>query len=107
MTEDGEKEITLMPEAGEQELVLDNDTPTQTLTLEEENINYQYIVGAVTSVNGQTGDVILTTSDLENTSDFVSSNELASVAFSGDYDDLENEPTTFTGDEWELLWQNH
>lgn len=39
----------------------------------EQNIILQpegMIVGAVTSVNGQTGDVVLTTSDLENTSDY-------------------------------------
>ena len=34
------------------------------------------------------------------------SSELAEVAFSGYYDDLKNEPTNFTHDEWNLLWRN-
>lgn len=55
----------------------------------------------VTSLNGQTGDVTLTvptkTSDLtndgaDNTSVYVEADELATVATSGDYDDLENLP---------------
>lgn len=35
--------------------------------------------GAVNSVNGQTGDVVLTTSDLENTSDYQTSDEVESA----------------------------
>ena len=45
----------------------------------EQNIILQpegMIVGAVTSVNGQTGDVVLTTSDLENTSDYQTSQDV-------------------------------
>lgn len=70
--------------------------------------------GAVNSVNGKTGDVVLNaqdvgalpdsteipakTSDLENdgadgTSTYVEADELATVATSGDYEDLENLPT--------------
>lgn len=37
----------------------------------------------------------------------VDADELAVVAFSGEYDDLENEPTDFTQDEWSLLWTNY
>ena len=40
------------------------------IELEQENIIIQSGGGAVNSVNGYTGDVILTTSDLENTSDY-------------------------------------
>ena len=86
--------------------------------------------GAVNSVNGQTGDVVLTTSDLENDSDYqtgsevesaisdaigqiniptktsdlendgedgdsvyIEADELAAVATSGSYNDLDNKPT--------------
>lgn len=86
--------------------------------------------GAVNSVNGKTGDVVLTTSDLENTSDYqtgaevdsaidsainelniptktseltndgedgtssyVEEDELAAVAKTGSYNDLDNKPT--------------
>lgn len=60
--------------------------------------------GDVKSVNGKTGDVVLTTSDLENTSDYQTGTEvssaistaignLATVAATGDYDDLADKPT--------------
>lgn len=47
--------------------------------------------GAVDSVNGQTGDVVLTTSDLENTSDYQTSSEVESAintAIAGKQDTL-------------------
>lgn len=107
MAGNGEIEITLTQEPSEQELILVDETPEQTLTLEQESVNYQYITGAVTSVNGETGDVILTTADIENTSGYVTDTELSTVAFTGDYDDLENEPTSFTEEEWDLLWERY
>lgn len=99
------------------------------IEMEQEPIKV-YKGGAVNSVNGKTGDVVLTTSDLENDSDYqtgsevdsaidsaigelniptktsdlendgedgssvyVEADELASVATSGSYNDLENKPT--------------
>lgn len=35
------------------------------------------------------------------------SSELANVAFSGEYDDLINEPLGFTQDEWDTLWAEY
>lgn len=35
------------------------------------------------------------------------SDELATVAFSGEYGDLENEPTDFTQEEWSQLWTTY
>lgn len=107
MAGNGEIEITLTQEPGEQTLILQDDTPVQELSLEPESVNYQYIIGAVTSVNGEVGDVVLTTADLDNTADFVEASELSGVAFTGNYEDLENEPTTFTEDEWDLLWTTY
>lgn len=99
------------------------------IEMEQEPIKV-YKGGAVNSVNGKTGDVVLTTSDLENDSDYqtgsevdsaidsaigelniptktsdiendgedgssvyIEADELASVATSGSYNDLENKPT--------------
>lgn len=48
-------------------------------TEEQININRENVVlggGAVDSVNGQTGDVVLTTADLENTSDYQTGSEV-------------------------------
>lgn len=48
-------------------------------TEERININRENVVlggGAVNSVNGQTGDVVLTTADLENTSDYQTGSEV-------------------------------
>lgn len=47
-------------------------------TEEQININRENIVigGAVDSVNGQTGDVVLTTADLENTSGYQTGSEV-------------------------------
>lgn len=75
----------------------------------QEAINIQKLDGAVNSVNGMEGDVILTaedvgalpdttpipsaTSDLVNDSDFVSMEQLAPVATSGAYSDLVGKPT--------------
>lgn len=48
----------------------------QEIELEQENIIVSSGGGAVNSVNGYTGDVVLTTSDLENTSDYQTGNEV-------------------------------
>ena len=37
----------------------------------------------------------------------VDSDDLAEVAFTGDYEDLENEPQDFTEEEWNMLWNNY
>ena len=64
------------------------------------NIDIQGVSG-VDSVNGKTGTVVLSTSDLTNDSGYITtsalapyalSSSLASVALSGDYDDLTNKP---------------
>lgn len=76
----------------------------QDINLEQEPVILQAGGGAVNSVNGQTGDVVLTTADLENDSDYQTGSEvqqdiqealgtLATVASTGDYDDLINKPT--------------
>jgi hypothetical protein len=49
----------------------------QEILLEQEKISV--VDGAVNSVNGQTGDVVLTTSDLENTSDYQTGSEVESA----------------------------
>lgn len=48
----------------------------QEIELEQENIIISSGGGAVDSVNGYTGDVVLTTSDLENTSDYQTGDEV-------------------------------
>lgn len=48
----------------------------QNINLDQEPVIIQQGGGAVNSVNGQTGDVVLTTSDLENTSDYQTGNEV-------------------------------
>lgn len=50
----------------------------QEIELEQENIIIT-AGGAVNSVNGYTGDVVLTTSDLENTSDYQTGAEVESA----------------------------
>lgn len=62
----------------------------QEIELEQENI-IVHSGGAVNSVNGQTGDVVLTTSDLENTSDYQTGTEVESAisaAIAGKQDTL-------------------
>lgn len=49
----------------------------QEILLEQENVSVGG--GAVNSVNGQTGDVVLTTSDLENTSGYQTGSEVESA----------------------------
>ena len=52
--------------------------------------------GAVDSVNGQTGDVVLAVSDLSNDANYITSAEAPvqpGDLFSGDYNDLTNQPT--------------
>lgn len=66
--------------------------------------------GKVNSVNGQTGDVVLDAEDVgavpeQQIEQYPKKTELATVAFSGEYDDLEHEPTNFTEADWNLLWR--
>lgn len=49
------------------------------IELEQENIIVYSGSGAVNSVNGYTGDVVLTTSDIENTSDYQTGTEVESA----------------------------
>lgn len=61
------------------------------IELEQENIIVYSGGGAVNSVNGYTGDVVLTTSDLENTSDYQTGDEVDSAiatAIAGKQDTL-------------------
>lgn len=51
----------------------------QNINLDQEPVIIQSGGGAVNSVNGQTGDVVLTTSDIENTSDYQNGEEVDSV----------------------------
>lgn len=63
----------------------------QEIELEQENIVINSGGGAVNSVNGYTGDVILTTSDLENTSDYQTGTEVdaaIATAIAGKQDTL-------------------
>ena len=65
------------------------------------------ISGGVDSVNGKTGDVVLTTSDLTNDSGYITGSSLATVATSGDYDDLTNTPTVYHPDLLSFQWSDH
>jgi hypothetical protein len=153
-----EETIKLCEENNEQSICLLDEDSEQVLSVDKEMIS---VGGAVYSVNGQTGDVVLTTSDIENTSGYVTeselapvatsgsyndlsdkpdippeitvddslsttsvnpvqnnvittalagkvdSDDLAEVAFTGDYEDLENEPQDFTQEQWDLLWTTY
>lgn len=84
----------------------------QTVQTQQEAINITKLDGAVNSVNGMEGDVVLTaadvgalpddtfiptaTSELYNDSDFVSAGDLARVATTGSYVDLTNKPNLAT-----------
>lgn len=57
---------------------------------------------STTSVNPVQNKVITT-----NLATKVDSADLAPVAFSGDYNDLNQEPTDFSDEEWDLLWKNY
>lgn len=56
------------------------------------------LTSMVTSVNGKTGVVLLKTSDIENDSGYATVGELATVASTGSYNDLENKPVIGEGD---------
>lgn len=88
----------------ESEIYVEQEMAEQRVDVRREAVIYQGGGGAVDSVNGQTGDVVLTTSDLENTSDYQTGSDvsnsindamstLATVATTGDYSDLSNTPT--------------
>lgn len=159
-----EASANLDPEIEEINITLANEGGEQEILLQHEDVQFS----GVSSVNGKTGAVVLTTSDLENDSDYqtgedvaeavavhnddedahpyiqeildekldksdyiidtelgdspnpvqntvittalaekVDSNDLAEVAFTGEYDDLEGEPQDFTEEEWALLWAQH
>lgn len=159
-----ENNTTLEPEEIEETIDLDPEGIEQEIFLDAEGVE----VTGVRSVNGKTGIVVLTTSDLENDSDYqtgddvadaiaehnedeeahpfiqgildekldksdyvvdtelgdssnpvenrvittaladkVDSDGLAEVAFTGEYDDLKNEPQSFTEEQWDLLWTNY
>lgn len=163
-TEGVEANINFDSELDEININLDAEGGEQEIMLQREDVQFS----GVTSVNGKTGAVVLTTSDLENDSDYqtgedvaeavavhnddedahpyiqeildekldksdyiidnelgdsanpvenrvittaladkVDSDDLAEVAFTGDYDDLEGEPQDFTEEEWALLWAQH
>lgn len=84
----------------------------QDVQTQQEAINITKLDGAVNSVNGMEGDVVLTaadvgalpddtfiptaTSELYNDSDFVSVGDLARVATTGSYVDLTNKPNLAT-----------
>lgn len=159
-----EARANLDPEIEEINITLANEGGEQEIMLQHEDVQFS----GVTSVNGKTGAVVLTTSDLENDSDYqtgedvaeavavhnddedahpyiqeildekldksdyiidtelgdspnpvenrvittaladkVDGDDLAEVAFTGEYDDLEGEPQDFTEEEWALLWAQH
>lgn len=163
-TEGAEANINFDAELDEININLDAEGGEQEIMLQPEDVQF----AGVTSVNGKTGAVVLTTSDLENDSDYqtsedvaeavavhnddedahpyiqeildekldksdyiidnelgdsgnpvenrvittaladkVDSDDLAEVAFTGDYDDLEGEPQDFTEEEWAMLWAQH
>lgn len=51
----------------------------QEIQMQNENVIINKGAGAVNSVNGKTGDVVLTTSDLQNTSDYQTGSEVTSA----------------------------
>lgn len=58
---------------------MEEEGQEQQIQLDNEPIIYSSTGGAVNSVNGYTGDVVLTTSDLENTSDYQTGSEVESA----------------------------
>lgn len=163
-TEGIEANVNFDSEVEEININLASEGAEQEILLQHEDVQF----AGVSSVNGKTGAVVLTTSDLENDSDYqtgedvaeavavhnddeeahpyilevldekldksdyiidtelgdsgnpvannvittalaekVDSDDLAEVAFTGEYDDLEGEPQDFTEEEWALLWAQH
>lgn len=62
----------------ESEIKVSQELTEKRVPITRENVKLE-IAGAVTSVNGKTGEVVLTTSDLENTSDYQTRDEVAST----------------------------
>ena len=62
-----------------QNITIDEEIIEDEIQMEEEPIKVFPSGGAVSSVNGMTGDVVLTTSDLRNTAGFQTANDVASA----------------------------
>lgn len=61
----------------EAEIRVEQENKEKRVPIMRENVRFERAGGAVDSVNGQTGDVVLTTSDLENTSDYQTGTDVA------------------------------
>lgn len=95
--EDSEQEITIEQEGHEREITIEREDPERETTIEREDPELEitmqpeaatvYGGSVVNSINGQVGDVILTTSDLENTSDYQTGAQVQS-AIAGKQDKL-------------------
>ena len=95
--EDSEREITIEQEEHEREITIEQEDLEREITIEQENSELEitmqpeaatvYGGSVVNSINGQAGDVILTTSDLENTSDYQTGAQVQS-AIAGKQDKL-------------------
>lgn len=91
--------------------VLQENQETE-VQVDREAIYINKIDSGVESVNGKSGVVTLTAEDVgalpdvpETLEPYAKKSELATVAFTGDYDDLNDEPQTFDQEDWELLWR--
>ena len=74
----------------EEQIILNPENQENIVSLNRENITISGGGGAVDSVNGQTGDVVLTTSDLENTSDYQTGSDVESTISSAIAVETEN-----------------
>lgn len=79
----------------EEQIVITPEDKEQSVAITRENISVGG--GAVNSVNGQTGDVVLTTSDLENTSDYQTGDDVESAISSAVAIETENRQTADNG----------
>ena len=91
-----ERQILICREVFEREIKVnrEEEEPEERQILISREITERPIL--ITRENVVIGDVDL--------SEYPKRTELATVAFSGEYADLNNEPQNFTDDEWELLW---
>lgn len=79
-----------------------------------ENITIEdNVISATNSIEVDSAMSIISTNPVqnrvitENLATKVDADDLAAVAYSGDYDDLEGEPQDFTEEQWALLWANY